>query len=91
MASKTIEFGAIDQTAEPLCDKIAPTEPEISIGLAKYAPLYAKIQNRKLTQANFCLKFHSTIPYAHLPMPQWSLLPTGDLISDSYEIYEPSE
>jgi hypothetical protein len=26
MASKTIEFGAIDQTAEPLCAKIAPTD-----------------------------------------------------------------
>jgi hypothetical protein len=32
MASKTIAFGAIDQTAEPLCAKIAPTEPAISIG-----------------------------------------------------------
>jgi hypothetical protein len=53
MASKTIEFGAIDQTAEPLCAKIAPTEPEISIGLGKHAPLYTKIQNGKLTAGKF--------------------------------------
>src|SRR5271166_5438592 len=32
MASKTIAFGAIDQTAEPFCAKIVPTEPTISIG-----------------------------------------------------------
>src|SRR5271165_823985 len=46
MASKTIAFGAIDQTAEPLCAKIAPTEPAISIGFLNYAPLCEKIQKR---------------------------------------------
>jgi hypothetical protein len=41
---KTIESEAIDQTAEPLCAKIAPTEPAISISYRKLAPLYEKIQ-----------------------------------------------
>jgi hypothetical protein len=53
MASKTIEFEAIDQTAEPLCAKIAPTEPATSIGFENYAPLYEKIQKRKFAHASF--------------------------------------
>jgi hypothetical protein len=56
MASKTIEFGAIDQTAEPLCAKIAPTEPAISIGFCNYAPLYEKIQKRKLAHTSFSIE-----------------------------------
>src|SRR5580704_15715797 len=51
MASKTIEFGAIDQTAEPLCAKIEPTEPAISIDFSNYAPLYEKIQKRNFAHA----------------------------------------
>jgi len=34
MASNTVALEAIDQTAEPLCAKIALTEPAISIGLS---------------------------------------------------------
>src|ERR1700676_2608380 len=53
MASKTIEFGAIDQTAEPLCAKIEPTEPAISIDFSNYAPLYEKIQKRNFAHATW--------------------------------------
>jgi hypothetical protein len=35
MASNTVALEAIDQTAEPLCAKIALTEPAISISLAE--------------------------------------------------------
>src|SRR6266446_8528705 len=37
MASNTVAPEAIVQTAEPLCAKIALTEPAISIGLFQYA------------------------------------------------------
>jgi hypothetical protein len=62
MAAKTVSFGAIDQTADPLCDKIAPTEAAISIDLPNYAPLWAKIQNGKLAQANFFASFLERVP-----------------------------
>jgi hypothetical protein len=52
MASKTIEFGAIDQTAEPLSAKIAPTEPAISIGYVTMR-FFMKDSKEKFADASF--------------------------------------